>query len=387
MSIVFSSSPPPPFDKDENRKLIPSFMHKIIHAREIMVNKMRNHLTAMDYMLYSEETRTAISNSVGNPELKSWLMHAESTRHSVYRYHLKGGNSLFLIVEYLQTKYGILANSSVPVLPEGDWDTSLFINPAINNDDFRIIIDILIPRVLKVMVDISHDISTIDYKYSVETALENAEEILKLKNLSEYLEYNYVFSKDKMRIGIANMSDESVETLRHFLGKSGTGTYISSNPKPFEGAEFYLARILANVFAKRKSDQKQVRLPVEIFDFSIPYKSIHLTESWEAYSEYHVQYNEFDFRVLSPVAMYYDLIKCMDKNKALSRTNKFEKRARRLKIILREIIIPYSQHNHTIQNNIRRHTRSRTHVGNIVRNMVQQMKDEDDRLQNIITYE
>ena len=115
---------------------------------------MRKHLTIMDSYLYSDQTRTDLMNAVGDVDIKHALMDPETTRQSVYRYHIKGGNSLFLVVEYLQTKYGTLIESSIPNLPQGDWDTSLFINPEINNTDFQIIIDTLVPKILKIITNL-----------------------------------------------------------------------------------------------------------------------------------------------------------------------------------------------------------------------------------------
>ena len=60
---------------------------------------MKKHISALDTMLYSEETRTILSHVVRDPDLKKELAHADTTRRNVYRFHLKGGNSLFSIVD------------------------------------------------------------------------------------------------------------------------------------------------------------------------------------------------------------------------------------------------------------------------------------------------
>ena len=365
------------FDDDANRKYVPSKMHKLIHAREPMVACMQSFLKKLDTILYSEHVRSALQTVVSDLDTKTALGNADATREHVYRFHLKGGNSLFLVVRYLQTKYGVLATSSIPVIPEGDWDTSLFINPSIPDDDFIAILHTIVPYVLKELMLVTHEIASTDFSWSIQVALEYVVESLIDRNQTDFLEYKYEFVDKPSQLAIFNESEERKRELRVGNGKSAPGTLVTSNSVPFNDANFYLARILANVFAnpKVKGSAPSQRMPVEIFDFSIPYKGSHLSEAWESYSEYAV----YGFRVLSPIPLYFDLVKCIERNHAMTRKNKATKRIHRLHTILNEIIIPYMQTNNVINQNIRRHVRSSTRVGNVVRNLESKI--------NVITHE
>jgi hypothetical protein len=134
-------------------------------------------------------------------------------------------------------------------------------------------------------------------------------------------------------------------------------------------------------------------MPVEIFDFSIPYKGNFLEEAWESYSEYHITTGDYDFRVISPVSLYYDIVKRLEssnKNTQITRKNKTQRRKWRINVLLNEIFIPYGNYNNVIQNNIRRHTRSQGRIGNAVRSLVseiektQEIIEEDDG--NVISH-
>lgn len=364
------------FDDDANRKYVPSKMHKLIHAREPMVACMQSFLKKLDTILYSEHVRSALQTVVSDLDTKTALGNADATREHVYRFHLKGGNSLFLVVRYLQTKYRILASSSIPVIPEGDWDTSLFVNPSIPDEDFTAIVYTIVPYVLKEMMLATHEIASVDFSWSIQVALDCVMENLIEGGRTDFLAYNYEFVNKPSPLAIFNESEERKRELRT-IGKSAPGTFVSSNSVPFNDANFYLARILANVFAnpKIKGSVPCQRMPVEIFDFSIPYKGSHLSEAWESYSEYAV----YGFRVLSPIPLYFDLVKCIERNHAMTRKNKATKRIQRLHTVLNEIIIPYRQTNNIISQNIRRHVRSSTRVGNVVRNLESKI--------NVITHE
>lgn len=361
---------PYPFDDDERRKFIPSKMHKTIHARRAMVDIMEKHLTNIDTILYSDEMRNKLYSLISTESVKSHLLNANTTRQFVYRYHMKGGNVLFLIVEYLQKKYGVLAESTIPVLPEGDWDTSLFINPSLSDIDFNIIKEIVIPYVLKYLVELSNDIVSEDFDWHMLTAIDTATDYITGTNQTAYLEYKYTYVKKSAPVAIMNEDETYKSMLKSMLGKSGVGTYISSNSKPFDASNFYLARVLANVFAISKvNKQISARMPVEIFDFSIPYKGDHLIDMWEAYSEYHINTGSFNFRILSPVSLYIDVVKCLETNRALSRTNKISRRSNRLHKILNEMLIPYGPKNNIMRHNFTRHLRSTSRIGNIVRSI------------------
>ena len=328
------------FDDDANRKFVPSKMHKLIHAREPMVACMQSFLKKLDDVLYSEPVRSALQTVVLDPDIKTALANADATREHVYRFHLRGDNSLFLVVYYLQNKYGVNANYR-HIIPRTSWDTSLFINPCIPDVDFTAIIDTLIPYVLRKMMHETYEIASDDFRASIHVGLDWTIDFLTETNKTEYLDYKYEFINKSSPLAIFNESDEYKESLRGqvIYRRSAAGTFVSSNRTPFEDANFYLARILANVFAnpKSKSSAKCHRMPVEIFDFSIPYKGSYLSEAWESYREYHIKYRSYDFRVFSHDALYWDLVN-IKPNHTRTRKN-----IRKLNRALDEILVPYKK--------------------------------------------
>jgi hypothetical protein len=363
---------PPPFDTEYGRKLVPSKMHKTIHFQINMVNLMCTHISKLDAMLYSEDTRRTLFAKLPDGPWRAHLMDPVATRNYMYRFHLKGGNSLFLMVKYLQHKYGTLFPSTIGILPEGDWDTSLYICPECTDDEFDIVLKTVIPRVLKEMIECSIALSRLpEYYGGVVTALDTAVDYLKGARLSEYLDYTYKYldkKGERLYLFGSSKTDPELQTLCGALPKSGEGTVVTSNPEPFEGSAFYLARILANVYANHRSGSHSVRMPVELLDFSIPYKSEHLTVGWESYSEYHVNMGVYNLRVLSPVSLYVDIQKCLERDaQNVTRTNKMNRRKERIRKIIEEMVSP---HNTVIQNNIRRHATSRTYVGDRVRQLL-----------------
>lgn len=368
---------PPPFDTEYGRKLVPSKMHKTIHFQINMVECMCRYISKLDATLYSEETRRILFETLPEGPWRVHLMDPDATRRYMYRFHLKGGNSLFLMVKYLQHRYGTLFPSTIPVLPEGDWDTSLYIFPECTDIEFGIVMKTLIPIVLKEMMECSIALSRLpEYYGGVATALDTAVEYLKGARLTDFLEYTYKYlykKGERLYLFGSSKTDPELQALRASLPKSGEGTVVTSNPEPFEDSAFYLARILANVYANHTSGSHSVRMPVEILDFSIPYKSEHLTIGWESYSEYHVKMGAgvTNLRVLSPVALYVDIQKCLERDaQNVTRTNKMNRRKERIRKLIEEMVIPYSPHNTVMQNNLRRHSTSRTYVGNRVRNLI-----------------
>jgi hypothetical protein len=107
------------------------------------------------------------------------------------------------------------------------------------------------------------------------------------------------------------------------------------------------------------------------------YQNDDLRFSWESYSEYHIVVPEYgiDFRVISPIGLYADLVKCLYNSNhanAETRKNKAAKlpaRMVRIQRILDEMVIPYANKNATILSNLERHSTSSSLVGSIVRRM------------------
>jgi hypothetical protein len=117
---------------------------------------------------------------------------------------------------------------------------------------------------------------------------------------------------------------------------------------------------------------RNVWLPVEIIDVSMNYQNKELEFAWESHSEYHIKHADSDFRVLSPTAMYIDLAKClMNTTYSANKTKrkKIPARIQRINYILESMIIRYQNQNSVITENLERHTKSQTLVGNIRRRM------------------
>lgn len=199
-----------------------------------------------------------------------------------------------------------------------------------------------------------------------------------LPEYSEFTKYPLVFKKEKqsfVTIYDSTKNDPYVIEYVQSLGQSGKGLYVSSTrdggKKPLDNAtppKFYLGRLLLSVLAS-----KTAYIPVELLDISMNYQNEDLQFSWESYSEYHIQYDVYNFRVMSATSMYFDLTKCiMNVNSSSVNQTKRKKnpaRKKRIQRILDTLIIPYSNTNTIIHNNLEKHTQSQTIVGNIRRKM------------------
>lgn len=369
---------PPPFDTDEGRKMIPSLMHSIIHQRYSFFNTAQLFFTAVDTNIYSEIFRKQLSQKLEESSpIYEYLQTPELTRQYVYRFFVKGSNVYTLVEEYLRNKYKLGFERIFPRKFQSDWDSTLLINPTVSNEEYTLLFNTLVPVLLQHMMEFSRQLANDpDYSCGIICALDNALEKLELSNKDQYKKFKYKFNEDKqMPLKINGIKDTFFMELSNNLGLSGPGTIVTSNRKPFEEANFYLARVMANVIAGRG-----IQLPVELIDVSIPYLGDELQFSWESSSEYHIHYNNYNYRISSPVSLYMDLAKSLrdEETRALNKTrsdrnrkSKLPQRLARIQKLLTGIIVPYSQKNIQIQQNLNRHRKSQTNVGRIGRTLKQ----------------
>jgi hypothetical protein len=177
-------------------------------------------------------------------------------------------------------------------------------------------------------------------------------------------------NNNRIPLKIHNSSNKGVQL------EGGCGFFISSNrdggkdfKNPESIAKFYLGRILLNVIAS-----KSIHLPVEILDISVEYKNDDLQIAWDSHSEYHIQFENFDFRVISPTALYVDWSKCVYNARSCPentrKQRKINKRLERLHKLLDKLIIPYKNTNTIMRQNLaRNHTQSHTFVRNTMKNL------------------
>ena len=367
---------PHPFDTDEGRKTIPSLMHPIIHQRYSFFNTAQLFFTAVDQHIYSEQFRNMLSQQF---EQKSsifrYLQTPEMTRQNVYRFFVKGSNVYTLVEEYLRNKYTLGFERVFPKDFLSDWDSTILINPNISQEDYTRLFNTLVPILLHHMMKFSRDLANDpDYKFAIPSARHNALEKLELKNKDAFKNFKYKFNEEKqLPLKINGIKDPFFIELSNTLGLSGPGTIVTSNRKPFEEANFYLARVMANIVAGRG-----IQLPVELIDVSIPYLGNELRFSWESSTEYHIQYNNYNYMISSPVSLYMDLAKSLrdEEHRLLNKTrrnrdrkSKLPQRLARIQKLLTGIIVPYSQKNLIIQKNLNRHISSHTNVGRIGRTL------------------
>jgi hypothetical protein len=373
----------------ENCKFIAKRIHTYLHNTYSVVDGCMRTVTYFDTLLYSAETRAAIQACLSptvteDANLYTWLQTPEATRANVYHFCIKGSNCMDLLLYYLRYKY----EEATPVFPrsyESDWDTTILVNPALTERQFTCVFETLVQIVQKGLLDASHIIArNPTYKSDIQASIAKTLEFIHaVPEYEAYRKYPIVFKEDdaldlKIHDATAKRPDVIERVAR--LGKAGPGLLVTSNknggihPKHADHmqSKFFLGRIMANVVASR-----DMRLPVEVFDISMNYQNDDLWFSWESYSEYHIVVPDYgiDFRVISPIGLYADLVKCLynsDHANAETRKNKATKlpaRIARIQRILDEIVIPYGNKNATILSNLERHSASPTLVGSIVRRM------------------
>lgn len=385
------------YETYENKKKIASLVHKIIHGNIDLLNSILDGISKLDTLLYSDETRTQLRSKLSTVSNSSDIIHSlespQETRISVYRFFLKGSNALEIIKYYLKQKYDFKDYLNLLKFPDAyfsDWDTCILINPELSNDQFTSVFETLVPIIQKYLIDLSNLISTPPiFHEKIEYSINLANEIIGyMSKYNQFTKYPLVYKKDKqslIHIVDDTKHDPSTISLIESIGQSGKGLFVSSNrdggkePNTSNPPKFYLGRILLSVLAS-----KTAWIPVEILDVSIEYQNDDLKFSWESYSEYHVQNEKFDFRVISATGLYFNLTKCiLNANVSTNKTkrNKKEARKQRIQKILDNMIIPYKNKNDVIHDNLEKHKFSSSIVGNIRKRMnvtMKKRKPDDD---------
>jgi hypothetical protein len=359
-----------------NKKKVAQLLHKYMHRDAYLIRNLILGITELDAVLYAPETRNILKKRLQNadPQSAEYLDDPVQTRTHVYRFYMKGSNSLNIVLYYLEQKYKI-QSSNFPSVFESDWDTSIIINPTLAQQTFNVIFDTLIPIIQKFLMQLSRKLASVhEFHINIRAAIRNAVDLINIDPAFEaYRKYPLTYKEDKQsQLRIFDNSNQMFEVQKYVesLRMAGNGLYVTSNRNGgvHVGSEdqpkFYLGRILASVIASR-----DIWLPIELLDVSINYQNSDLEFAWETYSEYHVQYASYDFRVSSPTCLYFDLSKCIkNANTSQNQTkkNKVVTRTRRLQMLLDSMIIPYKNMNNVIRSDLERHTDS---TDTIVRNI------------------
>jgi hypothetical protein len=374
-----------PYDSHENCKFVAKRIHTYLHDTYTVVAGCMRVVSEFDRLLYSAETRAAIQSRLTNSEdaeLRSWLETPEHTRTHVYHFCVKGSNSLALILYYLRRKYEEdLPPTLLPMSYESDWDTTVLINPALLPRQFECVFETLVPILQKGLIECSRMLQCVD---ALKKSLEKALEFIHVSpEYERYRKYPITLKQDRLPLKIHDSTAANPATQEWVaaLGPGGPGMYVTSN-RELGAANlgngrrtppiFFLGRILAHVIAS-----KNKRLPVELFDISMNYQNDDLRFSWESYSEYHIAVPDAgaDFRVISPVGLYTDTVKCLynyeraSNNTRKNKASKVPARMERIRRIYEDCVIPYGSANEIMRRNIERHTGSPRLVGSIVRRM------------------
>lgn len=368
-----------------NRLKIAKLMHPYIHGTYSVTTACFRILSKFDEILYSPETRTTIRDCLTDPadsDLHTLLESPESTRAHLYHFCVKGSNCIPLLLYYLKQRHVLpdLVHSANNIY-ESDWDSTILINPMLTERQFTCIFETLVPIVQSGLIEMSKTIPSPAVIHDITHAVSVLKRFIDaVPEYAEFRDYPITFKDGKshpLKIHDGSSKRPDVKEFVSRLGPAGAGMIVSSNRaggiRPDEeghvAPKFFLGRIMACVIASR-----DIRLPVEVFDISMNYQNDDLQFSWESYSEYHIQLPLYgaDFRVISPVGLYADLVKCIydaDRSNNATRKNKMSSRIARIQRILDEMVIPYKNTNETIRGNIVRHSASPTLVGSIVRRM------------------
>jgi hypothetical protein len=353
------------YNSHASKQKVAKLLHKYMHMDALLVNDLLVGITELDALLYSTQMRERIKARLQNTDNQSvtFLNDPIQTRIHLYRFHLKGSNSLSIVLYYLQEKYNIRP-SVFPSNFESDWDTTILINPFINPQTFNVIFNTLIPYIQQFMINVSRKISSSTYFHQrMENALKIGTDIINIHpEFLPYRKYPLTYKKDKISLlRIHDDSNELLEVQKYVqqLGFGGTGLYVTSNRNGgvplgnIAPPKFFLGRIMASVIASRS-----IWLPVELLDISMNYQNEDLKFAWESYSEYHIQYLAHDFRVSSPTSLYFDISKCIRNasySKNQTKKNKVSTRLKRLQTLLDNMIVPYKNLDNVIKSNLEKH--------------------------------
>jgi hypothetical protein len=373
-----------PYEDYNNRKKVASLIHKYIHREDILVKLLLDGITEIDKVLYSEETLSILRNNLvlsgleGTNQLITHLSDSVSARENVYRFFLKGSNALEIIMYHIEKKHKNIT-SKFPGIFYSDWDTTIIINPELPPEQFNVLFNTFVSILQKELIQLSQKISVKpDFHTRIEAGLITAKEFMNVDpEFEKFRKYPITYKKENEKyIMIHDQTRDKPEVIEYVksLGISGKGLTVSSNlnggisPENVTGEpKFYLGRIILPIIAS-----KNIWLPVEILDISMNYQNEDLHFAWESHSEYNIQFESTDFRVISPTSLYFDLKKCLlnaDKTSNKTKKNKIPARINRIQKILNTMIIPYKNTNMIIKENLEKYSSSDTLVGDIRRNM------------------
>lgn len=349
-----------------NKQKVAKLLHKYMHRDAYLVHDLLVGITELDKRLYSSQTRKRIQFHLQNTDrvTAAYLDDPIQTRTHVYRFHLKGSNSMGIVLYFLQAKYSIRP-AIFPSAFESDWDTSILINPSLCAQTFNVIVNTCIPIIQQFMMELSRVMSArVHFHTNIKNAILTAVELMNVDpEYEQYRSYPLTYKENKVSpLRIHDDSNQLVDVQKFVdtLGLGGRGLYVTSNrnggvPPSNAGtytAKFYLGRVMASVVASR-----DMWLPIELFDISMNYQNEDLAFAWETYSEYNIQYLEYDFRVSSPTALYFDISKCIRNAHNTTKKNKVPARIKRIQELVNTMIIPYATNN-VIRANLERHTES-----------------------------
>jgi len=367
---------PAPYAND-GRKKVAAIFQRYVGVDYVVTDVMMVCITRIDNELYSEAFRTSLRDilaPIADTSVLSFLQTPEDTRKHLYRFFMKGSTVIPIIQMYLEKKYDnrdiVLNRFSA----ENDWDTTVLINPDLPPPVFTHINEQIVQTLQRLLVELSNLLA--DHQYflgclavAIETNGNNT--IQTDDTYSEFRKYPIHLKTNSTPERYIYLQNEpanvNAPALAKSLGPVGRGINVSSNRNVGHLGKFYLGRLMARVIASRN-----IPIPVELLDVSIPFQGEELRYAWESHSEYHIVFNHINMRIMSPTSLYADLIKCIRNSQASgneTRKNKTPARIRRITTILNEIIIPYSPRNEIMSANLERHLESPTPVGNIFRNL------------------
>lgn len=392
MSVSITSATEPTenefvYANRDNCTKIAKFLHPYIHGQPSIVLRCFAILSKMDRILYSSETRAAIQTCLTDPsdeDVRTKLASPEATREHLYRFCAKGSNCIQVLLYYLKKTYTLPDLEHIIFnIYESDWDTTILINPTLTERQFMCIFDTLVSIIEPALIDLSRffSLDLLELVADIGFSLSLAWRCINMaEDYAAFRQYPITYKHTKQfKLKIHDNRSRRADTKDYVdrLGLAGPGVFVSSNRtggiRPAEEGtttpKFFLGRLMLSVVASRN-----IWLPVELFDISMNYQNDDLRFSWESYSEYHIVLpsHSADFRILSPVSLYADLVKCIydaDRSNNATRKNKVAARIARIQRILDEMVIPYGSSNATIRRNIERHRESPTLVGTIVRRM------------------
>lgn len=384
---------PAPYLTYEDQQRAGQIFQRYVGVDYVVTDVMMVSITRIDDTLYSEAFRTSLRDilaPIADTTVLSFLETPENTRKHLYRFFMKGSTVIPIIRMYLEKKYDNRDIELNRFSAESDWDTTVLINPDLPPPVFTQICEQIVQTIQRLLVELSNMLA--DHQYflgCLYVAIEkNGNNTIQTNDAySEFRKYPIHLKTNVTPDRYIYLQNEpanvNAPALAKSLGSVGRGINVSSNRNVGRLGKFYLGRLMARVIASRN-----IPIPVELLDVSIPFQDEELRYAWESHSEYHIVFNHINMRIMSPTSLYADLIKCVRNSQSSgneTRKRKTPARIRRINAILNEIIIPYSSRNEIMSANLERHLESPTPVGNIFRNLNRTIRNR--RLANPIITE